>query len=111
MLLRKTIDIAASQTGTTVLDPGSGAGLEIARLTLLCSAAGNIEVFIDTNADPNRVMYASVAVGVPVVMDWTTAAPDDRPKGAKTKILKYTTGLTITGRLLVEYVLNPNAPA
>jgi hypothetical protein len=108
MLLKKTIDIVASQTGTTVIDPGAAAGLEIARITFSPITAGLLTVFIGTDADPNRLLYMQATIGIPQVADWMDARADDRPRGAKTIILKYTTGTVITGRLLVEYALRQN---
>lgn len=103
---RVTLDVAASGTDTEVLDPGAGFRLEVIRLVLTCSVAGNIAIYFDAEADPATILYASATVGVPIVMDWSGRDRQaERPLGAAASVLAYTTGTGITGRLLVEYAL------
>lgn len=98
-LVTKSVDIEASQTGTTIWDPTSGKKFVITDIHLSTSAAGLITIFDHTDDAANRVLKASSDGD-----GWGLEKAYKKPRisAAADNILKYTTGTVVAGYLTVQ---------
>lgn len=95
------VEVAASQTGATLVDPGANAGLVLEWITVSPASDIEAEVFYGaTQSDTNTIIHIQKG-GI------------DKPFGGlrlpKAAILKLTNG-TDTVKVVIEYALHAHAP-
>jgi hypothetical protein len=96
------VALAASQTGTTVLDPTNSTKFVIKKMIVSCKTAGDVYFFDDTDDATHAIGPAlTLAIGG----GWTETWGDEALYVSETAdhILKYTSGAGLTGSVYVEY--------
>jgi hypothetical protein len=95
------VAITASQTGATVWTPATGNKFVLAKLIVSAKTAGDVE-FFDSTDSGNTVIGPIVSLNIGG--GWSEMWQKDNPyrSAAGNNVLKYTSGIGITGSIYVE---------
>lgn len=95
------VAFTASQTAQVLRTPGSGKKTYVERIIITPTAtatAGPINIFDSTDTSATQLYFGTPLPGIPVILEYKRP----RPLSAVNNVLKYTTGSSITGDIVVE---------